>query len=83
MFSQKMTFSGSSLSLLKVGERGTIMRLGSTDDTSSHQLQKMGIIPGISVKLEQRSPAFIISVGNLTLKLDRKLAQSIYVRLAN
>ncbi|NJM87952.1 MAG: ferrous iron transport protein A [Hydrococcus sp. RU_2_2] len=81
MFAQKMTLTGSSLSLLRVGERGTIISIQNTDDRTAGKLRSMGLSPGASFKLKQRSPSFTIEVGNRSLQLDDKMQRSLYVRI--
>jgi ferrous iron transport protein A len=83
MFRQKVSLSGSSLSLMKIGEEGTILRLKNIDQMCSQDLRKMGLIPGASIKLKQRSPTFIVKTGGTHLALDRNIAHAIYVRLAH
>jgi ferrous iron transport protein A len=81
MSGQKMTLSGSSLSLLNVGEEGTILRSKNLNPTFDRQLETMGLVPGVSIKLEQRSPSLIVKTGNNYLTVDKSIANSIYVRL--
>lgn len=83
MFKPKITITGSSLSLLNVGEEGTILKLKNLDPIFDRELQTMGLIPGVSIKLEQRSPSLIVKTGNNYLTVDKNIAHSIYVRLAH
>lgn len=81
MFTQKMTLTGSSLALLRVGERGTIISIEKTDDRTAGKLRSMGLSAGVSFRLKQRSPSFTIEVGNRSLHLDEKMQRSLYVRI--
>ncbi len=81
MVSPSFTVTGSSLDLLKPGEQGTIKFLRVTNQSIHKKLIAMGLIPGSSILLEQRFPAFVVSVGNTRLALDREIARSIYIRL--
>ncbi len=83
MFNEKITLSGSSLALLRIGEQGTITRLRKTNEPLFQKLSALGLAPGVSIKLEQRSPNFIIKVGNHQLTLDKQIAHSVYVRLCH
>jgi ferrous iron transport protein A len=83
MLNSKMTLLGSSLSLLKVGEEGKILRVKTPEKLSSQDLTKMGLIPGASIKLKQRSPSFIVKTGNTHLTIDKHIANAVYVRLAH
>lgn len=72
---------GGSLALMKTGESGRILRFGRMDDRTASQLKTMGLAPGVSLKLEQRSPSFIVKVGNTCLRLSDTMRRSIYVRI--
>jgi Fe2+ transport system protein FeoA len=81
MFDRTITLTGASLALMKTGERGKILRFGNMDDRTAVQLKTMGLVPGVALKLEQRSPSFIVRVGNNLLRLNDKMRRSIYVRI--
>ncbi len=80
MFKESFTVSGSSLKLLKPGERGIVTRLRSADDKVTQKLKMLGIIPGVSVILEQRFPRFVVRVGTNRFALDDRTITAIYVR---
>lgn len=75
------TVSGSSLPLMKVGERGIITRFTSTDTRAIRELKALGLDRGKSVRLVQQFPNFVISAGGKQLALSKRLRQSIYVRV--
>ena len=75
------TVSGSSLKLLKVGERGVIARIKETNSTVADQLRRLGLSPGTSLTLEQRFPRFVIRTRQGPLALTQSMIQSIYVRI--
>jgi ferrous iron transport protein A len=81
MFDRTITLTGASLALMKTGESGRILRFGRMDDRTASQLKTMGLAPGVSLKLEQRSPSFIVKVGNTCLRLSDTMRRSIYVRI--
>ena len=82
MFTQGFTVAGSSLELLHPGERGVITSFINKDETLIKKLMAIGLIPGVSITLEQRFPSFVVKVGNTHLALDQEIARAIYVRLA-
>ncbi|ESA32422.1 hypothetical protein N836_26220 [Leptolyngbya sp. Heron Island J] len=77
-----LTVSGSSLRLLKVGERGVIARIKGTNSTVTEQLTRLGLSPGTSITLEQRFPRFVVRTGKGPLALTQSMIQSIYVRIS-
>ena len=80
MFQESFTVSGSSLKLLKLGERGIVTRLKGADDNVTQKLRQFGIAPGVSVILEQRFPRFMVKVGANRFALDDRTVAAIYVR---
>jgi len=81
MFTQGFTVSGSSLKLLKVGERGKVTGLRHSNDRVAQKLRSHGIRPGMAIMVEQRSPRFVIRVNGRSLALDDQTLGAIYVRL--
>ncbi|ARV60643.1 ferrous iron transport protein A [Nostocales cyanobacterium HT-58-2] len=73
--------TGSSLELLKKGERGIVKFCNIKDEKFLKELISMGITPEITITLEQRFPCFVIRVGEKRLTLTREFAQRIYVRI--
>ncbi|MEO0349602.1 MAG: FeoA family protein [Cyanobacteria bacterium P01_A01_bin.15] len=74
------TVSGASLRLLKVGERGVIARVKGANPTIVEQIRRLGLAPGTSITLEQRSPRFVVRTRTGPLALSQGMIQSIYVR---
>ena len=75
------TVSGSSLRLLKVGERGVIARVRGTNPKVTEQLRRLGLSPGTSITLKQRFPRFVVHTRKGPLALTQSMIQSIYVRI--
>ncbi|HZK25576.1 MAG TPA: FeoA family protein [Oscillospiraceae bacterium] len=67
------------LSELKVGEVGKIVELTTTDRKNIGKMMSLGIIPGVSVCLLRRYPAFIVQIGYTKVALDHKLA--VFIRV--
>jgi len=44
------------------------------------RLAALGVIPGSEIRLHQRSPSFVIEVGETTIALDPEIACEIYVK---
>ena len=44
------------------------------------RLAALGVIPGSEIRLHQRSPAFVIEVGETTIALDPEIAGEIFVK---
>jgi DtxR family Mn-dependent transcriptional regulator len=65
----------SSLADLSPGEGGAVAYLQS-------QRRELGLIPGVPVVLRQRTPSFVVEVGNTQIAVDRETARDIYVRIA-
>ncbi len=77
----QFTVSGATLSLLNAGERGMVTRVTSADQTIVQKLAAMGVVPGTTVTLEQRSPRYRIKVDEHQFIIGDETAQAIYVRL--
>ncbi|MDJ0731372.1 MAG: FeoA family protein [Crocosphaera sp.] len=67
------------LSTLKTGNTGKVSCLRTTDEAIIRRLMIMGVVPGISVTLEQRFPSYIIKLGRSRATLDHETAKIIYL----
>jgi ferrous iron transport protein A len=74
--------AGSSLALMRPGERGVITKLRGDDSSLVEQLMDLGLVLGLSITLEEKSPTYVLKSGESRLTLDKAIARSIYVRLA-
>jgi ferrous iron transport protein A len=81
MLSTSFSVKGASLNLLRVGERGVVMRVGALPIAQTLQLQEMGIKPGRAISVEQQAPNFVVRVGGQRYPLNRALTNAIYVRI--
>lgn len=68
------------LAELSPGDEGHIACVQSHDQRAFHKLIAMGILPGNSVKLLRRSPAYVFQIGYSQFAVDREIAEKIYVR---
>jgi ferrous iron transport protein A len=81
MFKQSFSIAGSTLELLKAGERGVVVSCKSQDEYLVRKLIAMGVTPGTPITLEQRFPSFVIKAGHSRFAIDKQVARSIYVRV--
>ena len=68
------------LDQLGVGEKGRIVYIVPREPGRLVRLSNLGIVPGATVGLQQKSPAAILRIGETTLALDSSIAAEIYVR---
>ncbi len=71
-----------SLKELEVGESGRIIFVLSHSHARLDRLSTMGIVPGSVIRLHQKSPAYVIEIGETTLALDPEIVGEIYVKKA-
>ncbi len=64
---------------LKAGQSATVLGLEFGDASLLEQLCAYGLAPGSMLRLEQTEPAFVISVGETVLSVDRAIAEGILV----
>jgi DtxR family Mn-dependent transcriptional regulator len=65
---------------LGVGERGRIVYIVPKEPQRLVRLSNLGLVPGATVALQQKSPAAVLRLGETTLALDTAIAAEIYVR---
>jgi DtxR family transcriptional regulator, Mn-dependent transcriptional regulator len=63
-----------------IGSTGTIAFIVPRSAGRLNRLAALGILPGTSVRLVQRRPAFVIAVGETTVALEEEIADEMYVR---
>jgi DtxR family Mn-dependent transcriptional regulator len=68
------------LTRLTVGQRGRIVFVVSRDSDRVVRLASLGVIPGATLQLQQRSPAAVIRLGETTLAVDPDIAADVYVK---
>lgn len=81
MLTTGFSIQGTSLKLLRSHERGVISRVNTVCETTAQTLRALGLVPGRSIRLEQRSPRFVIRVGNDRHVLNDIAINAIYVRI--
>ena len=68
------------LDRLGVGERGRIVYIVPREPERLVKLSNLGIVPGATISLQQRSPAAVLRIGETTLAMDPAIAAEIFVR---
>ena len=66
---------------LSAAARGTRGHVASLGTNNRHKLQKlltMGILPGASLEVIQRFPAYVLGIGHTQVAIDDELARDIY-----
>jgi DtxR family Mn-dependent transcriptional regulator len=65
-----------SLAELPAGGRAVVSRLEGDPELLS-RLTAQGVAPGVRVHLLQRSPTYVIEIGETTIALERRVAEAI------
>ncbi|MBE7414956.1 MAG: ferrous iron transport protein A [Deltaproteobacteria bacterium] len=66
--------------MLEVGDTGRIIFIASNSHVRLDKLGSLGIVPGSTIRVHQKRPAFVIQLGETTLALDPEIIKEIYVR---
>ncbi|GAX43764.1 FeoA family protein [Tolypothrix sp. NIES-4075] len=69
--------------LLRKGEQGIVTLCNNQDEIILKKLISMEVVPGTIIILEEKLPSFVIKVGNRRWQIDKEVACTIYVRVAN
>jgi ferrous iron transport protein A len=67
------------LSACPLGQQVRVVAIASSDAACLERLSALGLVPGSTIVLKQRHPAYVVRVGGTELALDRKLAECIHV----
>ncbi|MBU0580302.1 MAG: metal-dependent transcriptional regulator [Candidatus Margulisbacteria bacterium] len=65
---------------LALGEEATVAYVSTRSQPVLHQLMAFGIYPGVSVRVVQYYPAYIVQTEDQQVSLEEKVAKGIYVR---
>ncbi len=68
------------LDRLTVGSTGRIVYIVPRDPELLTRLSSLGLLPSVTVRLQQTLPATVIQLGETTLALDPSIASQIYVK---
>ena len=65
---------------LELGATGRIVFIAPKFHDRMDRLASLGVIPGSEIRLHQRSPSYVIEVGETTIALDAEIAGEIFVK---
>jgi DtxR family Mn-dependent transcriptional regulator len=68
------------LGQLEIGARARISFVAPRFHDRMDRLAALGVVPGSEIRLHQRSPSFVIEVGETTIALDPEIAAEIFVK---
>jgi DtxR family Mn-dependent transcriptional regulator len=68
------------LQRLAPGETGRIVHIVPREARRLMRLANLGVVPGALVRLQQKSPAVVLRVGETTLAVEPEFADEIYVK---
>ncbi|MEX0878755.1 MAG: metal-dependent transcriptional regulator [Thermoanaerobaculia bacterium] len=68
------------LDRLPAGSEGRIVYIVPRDRDRLARLTNLGIVPGAHVRVQQKVPAFVLTLGETTLAVDPAIAGEIYVK---
>jgi DtxR family transcriptional regulator, Mn-dependent transcriptional regulator len=66
---------------VEVGDSAKIAYVYAKNDQQMHKLDNLLLRPGVSIKLHQRYPSFVIECENTVIAIDEQVASNIYVWL--
>jgi DtxR family Mn-dependent transcriptional regulator len=65
---------------LEIGGRGRIIFIATKSHARLDKLGSLGLVPGSTVRLHQKRPAFVIEIGETSLALDLEIVKEIFVK---
>lgn len=68
-----------SLDSMRAGDCGTIARLDAPESAQSQRLVAMGLAPGVELRVEQRSLAFVVLVGENVIAMEAQVARGVFI----
>lgn len=68
------------LQTFELGATGRIVFIAPKFHDRMDRLAALGVIPGSTLRLHQRSPSYVIEVGETTIALDPEIASEIFVK---
>ncbi|MFZ5908053.1 MAG: metal-dependent transcriptional regulator [Nitrospirota bacterium] len=68
------------LSAFDVGPEGKITFIVQTDPSRLSRLNSLGITAGSVIRLLQKTPSFVIQIGETTIALDPEIAEAIFIK---
>ena len=71
---------GLTLADLRPGQVAQVVEIDTNDSSRLLKLAALGLVPGCTVRLQQRRPAYVIWLGETLLSLSREVAGVVRVR---
>lgn len=68
------------LAKLDVGKEAKITFISSFHPERLQKLSTLGLVPGENLKIIQKSPSFVLKIGELNIAMDCEIASEIYVK---
>ena len=68
------------LRTFELGATGRIVFIAPKFHDRMDRLAALGVIPGSTIRLHQRSPSYVIEIGETTIALDPEIAGEIFVK---
>lgn len=65
---------------LNIGQEGKVVFIHTQYHQRLEHLSTFGIVPGSIIRLHQKSPSFVLEIGETTLALDKEIIGEIYVK---
>lgn len=62
------------------GARGKIAYLETKNNKVLQKLMAMGMLPGVPVEVMQTFPAYVLTVGNTQVAVDKEMAECVFIR---
>ncbi len=66
---------------ISAGERARIVFILPSAHSRLDKLSALGILPGATLRVCQKSPAFVLELGETTIAIDKDIAREIFVRV--
>lgn len=66
---------------LQPGQQGHIAYIRMNNPNRLQKPMAMGVLPGVEVRLLQRSPSFVFEAGHSQFAVDEEIAANVYVRV--
>lgn len=70
------------LSDADIGSHCRIVFIAAGSHARLDRLASLGIVPGSTIRVHQKRPAFVVQIGETTLALDPDIAKEVYVKRA-
>jgi DtxR family transcriptional regulator, Mn-dependent transcriptional regulator len=70
-----------SVAAADAGTRGTVAYLHTHESQKLRKLMAMGILPGVGIQVEQRSPSYVVVAGEARIAMDDEMARAVFMHV--